>query len=164
MTRSSAALLGQPKRTATWLLYSAVTDANWDGRALDGPGAEAILGAHDPVHFVHDCLGSTVFLNPAFCTGRASTTRKHSLEGRTGPGNPALDRADCAAADLRGLLIGEPTRGDEDQRFPLGFRQAQQRALKISDVKVVLLRWRHREFPSRRGLVPLARKARSAHL
>jgi hypothetical protein len=59
----------------------------------------------------------------------------------------ALHGADCAAADLRGLLVGEARGTDQDQGFALIRRQLRQRLLEFLELDpAVLFRMRLQRF------------------
>src|SRR3982751_2021796 len=95
---------------------------------------------------------------------RQLAARQQLLEGNSAARDPALDRADRAAADLGRFLIGEAPGADEDQRLALRLRQVHEGALHVAELDVPVLAGRGGEDLRRGDVVPLAFEARPAHL
>src|SRR5919202_5565756 len=64
----------------------------------------------------------------------------------------ALHGADCAAADLRRLLVGKTRGADQDQGLALVRRQSAERGTEVLQVHVADLAWKRRE-PRRHSTV-----------
>src|ERR1700752_3158987 len=61
-------------------------------------------------------------------------------EFRSGAVDAALDGADRAAADRRGVLIGEAGGTDQDQRFALVLRKLVERGAELLELQMRVLR------------------------
>src|SRR4051812_41823260 len=95
-------------------------------------GLFVVVVAAQLVDFTHDRLErGFVGVGAVLPAGRQLAARQQLLERDPAARDPALDRADRAAADFRRFLVGEAAGTDEDQRLALWLRQMHQRALHV---------------------------------
>src|SRR5690606_7801714 len=76
----------------------------------------------------------------------------------------ALDGADRASTDLRGLLVGEAAGADQQQRFAPFGRQSEQGTVHVRQVDRLLLPGRGGQYPLGSGLVIFAAEAVAPHV
>jgi hypothetical protein len=64
--------------------------------------------------------------------------------------NPALDRADCTVADLRGFLVAEAAGADEHHDFAMVLAERPEGALEVAELERRFLGGGNRAFRDRR--------------